>query len=212
MRFPQRLLKSIIGKKAILKIYQDLVKLINQIKYQKKINLKIMKLGKIKLFFLLLFFSFFSVVYAEDKILSAPIINLESLEPSYEELENDKDNNSNINDKIKKWKKTYKKKENIKFVNLIGLDKITAKTRPIKIKLGETAKFGILEIKALKCGISNNSKSKNNSVAYLQVRDISENQNEKVFIFNGWTFSSNPSLAPIDHAIYDIWLVGCDNT
>ena len=70
-----------------------------------------MKLGKIKLFFLLLFFSFFSVVYAEDKILSAPIINLESLEPSYEELENDKDNNSNINDKIKKRKKTDKKKK-----------------------------------------------------------------------------------------------------
>mgnify|MGYP001163641884 FL=1 len=171
-----------------------------------------MKLGKIKLFFLLLFFSSFSVVYAEDKIFSAPIINLESLEPSYEELENDKDNNSNINDKIKKRKKIDKKKDNIKFVNLIGLDKITAKTSPIKIKLGETAKFGILEIKALKCGISNSSKSKNNSVAYLQVRDISENQNEKVFIFNGWTFSSNPSLAPIDHAIYDIWLVGCDNT
>ena len=109
-----------------------------------------MKLGKIKLFFLLLFFSSFSVVYAEDKILSAPIINLESLEPSYEELENDKDNNSNINDKIKKRKKIDKKKDNIKFVNLIGLDKITAKTSPIKIKLGETAKFGILEIKALK--------------------------------------------------------------
>ena len=170
-----------------------------------------MKLGKIKLFFLLLFFSFFSAVHAEDKILSAPVINLESLEPSFEELENDKENNSNINDKIKKRKKIDKKKDNIKFVNLIGLDKITAKTIPIKIKLGETAKFGLLEIKALKCGISDVSKTKNNSVAYLQVRDISENQNEKVFIFNGWTFSSNPSLAPIDHAIYDIWLVSCDS-
>ena len=78
-------------------------------------------------------------------------------------------------------------------------------------KLGETAKFGLLEIKALKCGISDNLKTKSNSVAYLQVKDISENQNEKVFIFNGWTFSSNPSLTPIDHAIYDIWLVGCEN-
>ena len=47
------------------------------------------------------------------------------------------------------------------------------------------------------------------SAAYLQVKDISENQNEKVFIFNGWTFSSNPSITPIDHAVYDVWLVGC---
>ena len=84
-------------------------------------------------------------------------------------------------------------------------------TIPIKIKLGETAKFGILEIKALKCGISNTRENKNNSIAYLQVRDVSENQNEKVFIFNGWTFASDPSIAPFDHAIYDLQLVECNN-
>ena len=66
-----------------------------------------------------------------------------------------------------------------------------------------------MEIKALKCGITKNKETENETVAYLQVRDISENQNEKVFIFNGWTFSSNPSITPIDHAIYDLWLVGC---
>ena len=169
-----------------------------------------MKLGKIN-FLLILFFILLTSLNAEDKILTAPIINLENLEPSYENLENEKDTVTNSNTLIKKRKVINKKNNNIKFVNLIGLDKITAKTIPIKIKLGETAKFGLLEIKALKCGISDISKTKNNSVAYLQVRDISENQNEKVFIFNGWTFSSNPSLAPIDHAIYDIWLVSCDS-
>tara|TARA_Y100000816_G_C25960527_1_gene501250 strand:- start:57 stop:569 length:513 start_codon:yes stop_codon:yes gene_type:complete len=169
-----------------------------------------MKLGKIN-FLSILFFILLTSLNAEDKILTAPIINLENLEPSYENLENEKDTEANSNALIKKRKIINKKNNNIKFVNLIGLDKITAKTIPIKIKLGETAKFGLLEIKALKCGISDVSKTKNNSVAYLQVRDISENQNEKVFIFNGWTFSSNPSLAPIDHAIYDIWLVSCDS-
>ena len=170
-----------------------------------------MKPGKIELSIFFLIISFFINLEADDKILSAPIINLENLEPSYENLENENEIISDQSSSIKKRDIKKSKRDNIKFVNLIGLDKITAKTIPIKIKLGETAKFGLLEIKALKCGISNNSKTKNNSVAYLQVRDISENQNEKVFIFNGWTFSSNPSLAPIDHAIYDIWLVGCDN-
>ena len=146
---------------------------------------------------------------AEDKIISAPIINLENLEPSYETLENEKENILQSNTGIKKRKNIDKSNKNINFVNLIGLDKITAKTIPLKIKLGETVKFGLLEIKALKCGISSSDENKSNSVAYIQVRDISENQNEKVFIFNGWTFSSNPSLTPIDHAIYDIWLVGC---
>ena len=169
-----------------------------------------MKLGKIS-FLTILFSILLTSLNADDKILSAPIINLENLEPSYENLENEKDAEYNSNTIIKKRKVINKKNDNIKFVNLIGLDKITAKSIPIKIKLGETAKFGLLEIKALKCGISDSSKTKNNSVAYLQVRDISENQNEKVFIFNGWTFSSNPSLTPIDHAIYDIWLIGCEN-
>ena len=171
-----------------------------------------MKLGKVSSFIIISIFSLCTLLLAEDKIISAPIINLENLEPSYENLESDKEVIINSGSEIKKRNIINKKGDNIKFVNLVGLDKITAKTIPIKIKLGETAKFGLLEIKALKCGISNSVETKNDSVAYLQVRDVSENQNEKVFIFNGWTFSSNPSLTPIDHAIYDIWLVGCEST
>ena len=170
-----------------------------------------MKLGKINLLLIVFLFIFHTNLIADDKILSAPVINLENLEPSYEILEKENNTSSELNVGIKKRNIIDKKKSDIKFVNLIGLDKITAKTIPIKIKLGETAKFGILEIKALKCGFSKSSEINNNSAAYLQVRDVSENQNEKVFIFNGWTFSSNPSLTPIDHAIYDIWLVGCES-
>ena len=171
-----------------------------------------MKLGKINLLLIVFLFIFHTNLIADDKILSAPIINLENLEPSYEVLEKENNTSSELNVGIKKRNIINKKKSDIGFVNLIGLDKITAKTIPIRIKLGETAKFGILEIKALKCGFSKSSEINNNSAAYLQVRDVSENQNEKVFIFNGWTFSSNPSLTPIDHAIYDIWLVGCEST
>jgi len=169
-----------------------------------------MRLGKINKF-IFLYLLLILNLNAEDKITSTPIINLENLEPSYENLENDGETFSNTGTSLKKRNIVNKKKDDFKFVKLIGLDKITAKTMPIKIKLGETVKFGLLEIKALKCGVSNNLENKNKSVAYLQVRDVSENQNEKVFIFNGWTFASNPSLTPIDHAIYDIWLVSCEN-
>ena len=62
----------------------------------------------------------------------------------------------------------------------------------------------------LKCGYINSNKIKND-VAYIQVKDLSEDSSEKVFIFNGWTFSSNPELALIDHAIYDLWLIECEN-
>tara|TARA_A100000164_G_C21710953_1_gene678213 strand:+ start:218 stop:727 length:510 start_codon:yes stop_codon:yes gene_type:complete len=168
-----------------------------------------MNLGKIKYiyFFLLLFFN--SVVLSEDKIISIPLVNLDELKPSYEESDKEEVIEENKISKLKEKKKN-KKKTNLKLVNLMGLDKITAKTSLIDIKIGETKKFGLLEIKAIKCGNSNDEK-KPGKVAYIQVKDLSDNQNEKIFIFNGWTFSSKPSLTPIDHPIYDIWLLGCEN-
>ena len=45
----------------------------------------------------------------------------------------------------------------------------------------------------------------------MQVKDLTKGENEKVFIFNGWTFSSDPSLTPFDHAIYDLQLLSCNN-
>ncbi len=157
--------------------------------------------GKIKLLYFIFYLLFYSISNAEDKILSAPVINLENLEPSYENLESDKNDSTISSIKLKKRDTKKIIDKNLQYVNLIGLDKITAKTKSLKIKIGETAKFGLLEIKALKCGITNSNNTEKNSVAYLQVKDISENQNEKVFIFNGWTFSSNPSITPIDHAV-----------
>ena len=49
-----------------------------------------------------------------------------------------------------------------------------------------------------------------NDVAYMQVKDLTKNENEKVFIFNGWTFASDPNITPFDHAVYDIQLTSCN--
>ena len=144
----------------------------------------------------------------KSKILTTPLINLDELKPSFEEVEDPVSNNQ-TSFSIQN-KKESKNENNAAYAKLIGLDKITAKTSEIIVNLGETKKFGPLEIKVLECGKIYSNEIKN-SVAYIQVKDLSKIDNEKVFIFNGWTFSSNPSLAPIDHAIYDIWLVGCDN-
>ena len=157
--------------------------------------------------FLILIFSY-SFSNAEEKIISTPLVNLNELKPSFEETDNSI-NEINTKDLIKD-KKEIVKKNNLSNATFIGLDKITAKTSDITINLGETKKFGPLEIKVLKCG-KLSLENKKDSVAYLQVKDISENQNEKVFIFNGWTFASDPSIAPFDHAIYDLQLVECNN-
>ena len=135
------------------------------------------------------------------------LVNPNSIDPSWVDVFSRLDDDPIYNLKEKNIEKI--KSQNI-VVNLLGLDKITAKISKINIKIGQTKKFGLLEIKAIKCGttFSSNEKSK---AAYIQVKDLSDNQNEKIFVFNGWTFSSSPSLRPIDHAIYDIWLVGCEN-
>ncbi len=161
-----------------------------------------------KFFFLNLFFVFISFnLLAENKILTSPLINLEKLKPSFEETDDTEEVTYN-NEALKN--KKFLPNNNKTSAVLIGLDKITAKTSEIRINMGETKKFGPLEIKVLKCGkiFSNNL---DNSVAYLQVKDLSDNENEKIFIFNGWTFSSDTTIAPFDHAIYDLQLVNCNN-
>ena len=79
----------------------------------------------------------------------------------------------------------------------------------MKLKNGQLLKFKDLSIQSLKC--KNSEFDDNPEIkAYIQVRDLTKNDNDKVFVFNGWMFSSSPSIAPFDHPVYDIWLVGCD--
>ena len=171
-----------------------------------------MILGKIKFtFFLFLFLLNLSTfINAEDKITTVPLVNLENLKPSFEkeDVEN-KNVLNNVNINLKEKKITQIKTKEIR-VNIVALDKITAKTSDIHILLGETKKFGFLQIKALQCGYTK-SLTEPGHVAYIQVKDLSENKSDQVFVFNGWTFSSSTTLRPLDHPIYDFWLVGCDN-
>jgi len=169
-----------------------------------------MILGKIKFISFLFILNFSTTIFAEDKITTVPLVNLEKLQPSFEKEDTESKNISNNENVNLKEKKTIQMKTKETRVNIVALDRITAKTSDLHILLGETKKFGLLEIKALKCG-SVQSLTEPGHVAYIQVKDFSENKSEQVFIFNGWTFSSSTNLRPLDHPIYDFWLVSCDN-
>ena len=89
------------------------------------------------------------------------------------------------------------------------LDKISSKNELVGLNNGEEFTYKDLAIKSMKC--TNSEFDDNPEIkAYIQVRDLTKNDNDKVFVFNGWMFSSSPSIAPFDHPVYDIWLVGCD--
>ena len=94
------------------------------------------------------------------------------------------------------------------FTDLKILDKVSSKNYNLKIKIGEEKKFKNILIKSLKC---RNSEFDDNPeiTAYIQVKDLANKNNDKVFIFNGWTFSSSPAIQSFDHPVYDIWLIKC---
>ena len=174
-----------------------------------------MKVGNLKNFVLLyIFFSLSAFpILALDEIESVPLINLEELSPTFEEdkdILDKEETNINLN-KTKQIPEENKSKKNDKiYINIKALDKITAKTLAIKLAIGEKKYFGSLEIKGLKCQLSENNEF-SDVVAYLQVKDLDAKDNNQVFIFNGWTFASSPTLESIDHPIYDLWITGCEN-
>ena len=94
------------------------------------------------------------------------------------------------------------------FTDIKILDKISSKNTLLKLENGKLKKFKDLEIKSIKC---KNSEFDDNPeiTAYLQVKDLKSNDNDEVFVFNGWTFSSSPSIQVFDHPVYDLWILKC---
>ena len=88
------------------------------------------------------------------------------------------------------------------------LDKVSSKNTNIKIKIGEEFYFQNLNIKVLKC-YNSEFDDDPEVTAYMQVKDKTMNNNDKVFVFNDWTFASSPSIRPFDHPVYDVWLKKC---
>ena len=97
---------------------------------------------------------------------------------------------------------------NLNFVEIKILDKVSSKTSRLTLNIQEETKFENLIIKVLKC---KNSEFDDNPevTAYMQVKDITLTNNDQVYVYNGWTFLSSPSITLFDHPVYDIWLSKC---
>ena len=126
------------------------------------------------------------------------------------ELEEVEDKNININTNDATTNLDQSSKDKKIYINIKALDKITAKTSSIRVAVGEKKSLGSLEISALKCSVSE-KKDNPDTVAYIQVKDLSNKNNDQVFLFNGWTFASSPTLQAIDHPVYDLWITDCEN-
>ena len=95
-----------------------------------------------------------------------------------------------------------------KKIDIRILDKLSSKSKLLNLDIGENFSYKNLEIKVLKC---KNSKFDDNPeiTTYLQVKDSKNSNNDEVFVFNGWTFSSSPSLHVFEDPVYDLWILKC---
>lgn len=93
---------------------------------------------------------------------------------------------------------------------LQGLDKVTARVSTVKAPLGDTVKFGALEIIVRTCD-KRPPEETPESAAFLDVWEVRPGE-PAVSIFRGWMFASSPALSALEHPVYDVWVLDCRNT
>ena len=92
---------------------------------------------------------------------------------------------------------------------LQGLDKITARISTIKVAVGETVSFGSLQITLRACD-KRPPEETPESAAFLQVVEQKPGE-QPVTRFSGWMFASSPALSAMEHPVYDLWVLDCEN-
>ena len=90
---------------------------------------------------------------------------------------------------------------------LQGLDKVTARTQRFYAPVGQTTRFGTLEIAVADC-LVNVPEAPPEAVAYLTIVDNKPGQAPEK-LFAGWMFASTPSLSALDHGVYDVRVLAC---
>jgi hypothetical protein len=92
-------------------------------------------------------------------------------------------------------------------VHLRGLDVLKGSAQDITLRVGETVRFGHLEISADSCRVPRDE-STGDAYAFLRIRDVREDRAR----FSGWMFASSPALSALDHPRYDVWVLSCSNS
>jgi hypothetical protein len=89
-----------------------------------------------------------------------------------------------------------------------GLDKITARIQTFEVNVGQTHRFGVLDIFVKRCVFSKPI-FKPESLAFIKIKDNSDRLSEVKF--GGWMFASSPALSALQDSVYDISILACMN-
>jgi hypothetical protein len=89
---------------------------------------------------------------------------------------------------------------------LRGLDTLRGVTEDLTLGVGETRRFGHIEVTLEACRVPREAPG-SDAYAFLVVRDVREAEPR----FSGWMFASSPALSALDHPRYDVWVLSCSN-
>jgi hypothetical protein len=90
-----------------------------------------------------------------------------------------------------------------------GLDKITGRPTSITAPIGKKVAFATLTITARFC-YSTPASETPETAAFVQIEDHRPDQSERR-IFSGWMYGSSPGLNAVEHPLYDVWVISCNN-
>ena len=76
-----------------------------------------------------------------------------------------------------------------------------------EINVNESLVFGSLSIEIYSC-FKNSPEQIPENFVLLKIFDELNNENEKL-VYQGWMISSSPASTPLEHPIYDLWLINC---
>jgi hypothetical protein len=93
---------------------------------------------------------------------------------------------------------------------LQGLDKVTAHVVTIEAPVGRPVRFGTLEIIARSCK-KRRPEENPESAAFLDIWELRSDQPAQS-LFRGWMFASSPALSAMEHPVYDIRVLDCENS
>jgi hypothetical protein len=90
-----------------------------------------------------------------------------------------------------------------------GLDKITGRPTNITAPIGKPVQFATFTITAQYCYSTPPSETPE-TTAFVQIEDHRPDQPARK-IFSGWMYASSPGLNAVEHPLYDVWVISCNN-
>jgi len=84
------------------------------------------------------------------------------------------------------------------------LDKVSGETADLHLHDALPQARGIMELTATGCRVPADDPT-SDGFALVVLRDLRDGAT----LFSGWMVASSPALSALDHARYDVWLLGC---